>query len=61
MGNVVESAISETLSFEITDVGERAGWGDMGCWAGGILVDFRDHGFTADGQLFTRSLLFPLG
>lgn len=57
---MAESEIWETLSFEITDIRERAGRGDMGCWADSILVDFSDHGFPVDGQLFTSLLLFSL-
>lgn len=61
MGIVVEAEIRETVNFEITDKVERAGWGNIEYWAGRILVDFRDHGFTVDGQLFTKSLSFALG
>lgn len=58
---MVETEIWEAVRFKITDRRERAGQGTIRCWAGSIPVDFKDHEFTVDRQLFTKSLIFPLG
>lgn len=58
---MIETEIWETIRFKITDRRERAGQGTIRCWAASIPVDFKDHEFTMDRQLFTNSLIFPLG